>query len=225
MSEAVKYNVLPIDDRVFERLDAKRVGRPDLMGDRTSLTLYAGMTGMSENAFINVKNRSVSITAEVVIPKGGGNGAILVQGGRFGGWGLYMKGGRPAYTYNFLGLKRTTIAAKQAIPAGKATIRMDFEYDGGGLGKGGAVLLFVDGKQVAEGRIDRTQPLAFSLDDATDVGVDEGTPIIEDYQPKSSKFTGTIVKVVVDVGVMTANEKLAARKANAEAAARIAEAQ
>src|SRR5512136_2243936 len=116
MKEAVKYRVLPIDDRFLERVNAKLVDRPDLIGDRTSITLYPGMKGMSENAFINVKNRSVTITADLDVPKGGANGVILAQGGRFGGWSLYMKGGKPFYTYNFLGMHRTTITGKQAVP-------------------------------------------------------------------------------------------------------------
>jgi arylsulfatase len=221
MKEAVKYNVLPIDDRLMERLDAKLVGRPDLMGDRTSLTLYPGMTGMSENAFINVKNRSVTITADLELPKGGVGGAILCQGGRFGGWSLYLKDGKPAYTYNFLGLGRTTIAAKQAIPAGRATVKLHFAYDGGGAGKGGLATLSVNGKQVGQGRIERTQPGIFSVDDAADVGMDEGTPVIEDYRPKDTKFTGTIKKVLVEIGAMGQADKAAAAKAGAEAARKI----
>jgi arylsulfatase len=139
MKEAVKYRVLPIDDRVFERLDAKLVGRPDLIGERTSMTLYAGMKGMSENVFPNVKNRSLTITADVEIPAGGANGVILAQGGRFGGWTLYMKGGKPIYTYNFIGLQRFTVTGTQPIPQGKATVRFEFAYDGGGVAKGGWV--------------------------------------------------------------------------------------
>ena len=221
MTEAVKYKVLPIDDRGIERLNPKLAGRPDLMGDRTSLTLHAGMTGMSENAFINVKNRSVTITADLVIPAGGANGVVVAQGGRFGGWSLYLKAGKPAYTYNFLGLKRITISAKQPIPAGKATVRMEFAYDGGGLAKGGLVSLFVDGKKVGGGRLERTQPMAFSIDDAADVGMDEGTPVIEDYQPRDTKFTGTIQKVVISVGAMGAGEKTALREAGEEAARKL----
>jgi arylsulfatase len=223
MKEAVKYNVLPIDDRVLERLDAKLVGRPDLMGDRMSLTLHAGMTGMSENAFLNVKNRSVIITADLEIPKGGANGAILCQGGRFGGWSLHMKGGRLAYSYNFLGLKRTSVTSGQAIPAGKATVKMDFAYDGGGMAKGGLVTLSVNGKKVGEGRIDRTQPGIFSVDDAADVGMDEGTPVIEDYQPRDTRFTGTIKKVVIEVKAMGEGDKAEAKKAGAEAARKLEE--
>ena len=147
MEEAVKYSVLPIDDRFLERINASLVGRPDLMAGRTSLTVFEGMTGMSENVFINIKNRSHTITAEVNVPKGGAKGVILAQGGRFGGWSLYLKDGKPTYTYNFLGLKRFTIAAKQPVPAGKATIRFEFAYDGGGLAKGGAGTIFVNGKK------------------------------------------------------------------------------
>lgn len=223
MAEAVKYNVLPIDDRLMERLDAKLVGRPDLMGARTSLTLYPGMTGMSENAFINVKNRSVTITADLELPKGGAGGAILCQGGRFGGWSLYLQDGKPAYTYNFVGMNQTTIAAKQPAPAGKATVKMVFAYDGGGAGKGGLVTLLVNGEKVGEGRLERTQPGIFSVDDAADVGLDEGTPVIEDYQPRDTKFTGTIKKVVVEVGAMGQGDKAAADKAGAEAAGKVEE--
>jgi len=182
------------------------------------------MVGMSENAFINVKNRSVTITADLVIPKGGANGVILAQGGRFGGWSLHMKGGKLAYSYNFLGLERTTVSASTAVSVGKATVKMDFAYDGGGAGKGGTVTLFVDGKKVGQGRIARTQPGIFSVDDASDVGMDEGTPVIEDYQPKSTKFTGTIRKVVVDVKEMGVGEKVEAKNAAAETAKRIEEA-
>ena len=223
MTEAVKYNVLPIDDRVFERLNAKLVGRPDLMGDRMSLTLHAGMTGMSENAFINVKNRSVTITADLEIPAGGANGVILCQGGRFGGWSLYVKGGRPAYTYNFLGLTRTTIRGETAVPAGKVRLRMDFAYDGGGLGKGGLVTLYVNGKKVGQGRIEHTQPGLFSVDDAADVGMDEGTPVVEGYQPRDTKFTGTIQRVVVTVKAMGQGAKNAAARTGAETSRKLEE--
>ena len=200
MKEAVKYSVLPIDDRVFERLNAALVGRPDLMAGRTSLTVYEGMIGMSENVFINIKNRSHTITAEVQIPKGGAKGVILAQAGRFGGWSLYMKDGKPTYTYNFFGLKTYHSRRQEALPAGKATIRFEFAYDGGGLGKGGMGTIFVNGKKVAEGRIDRTQAMIFSADEGADVGEDGETPVSEDYQAgEESKFTGKINKVTVDL--------------------------
>ncbi|MGE5362275.1 MAG: arylsulfatase [Bacteroidales bacterium] len=218
MKEAGKYSVLPIDDRTIERLNPKIAGRPDLMGDRMSLTLYPGMTGMSENAFINVKNRSLTITADVEVAAGGANGVILAQGGRFGGWSLYMKGGKPIYVYNFLGLQRFTVASAQALPSGKATIRFEFAYDGGGLAKGGLGTMYVNDKKVAEGRIERTEPLQFSADDGADVGVDEGTPVTEDYKSLDSGFTGKIIKVKVDVKEMGAGVKTEAAKAGADAA-------
>ena len=201
MAEAEKYNVLPIDDRVIERLNAAIAGRPDVMGDRMSLTLYDGMNGMLENTFINVKNRSKTITAEVVIPAGGADGVILAQGGRFGGWSLYMKDGKPIYTYNFLGLSRNTIAATRAVPPGPATIVLDFVYDGGGLGKGGTATLSVNGRTVAEGRIEKTQPLIFSADETADVGLDNQTPVAEGIGigRDETRFTGTIRRVTVAV--------------------------
>lgn len=225
MKEAVKYNVLPIDDRLIERLNSKLAGRPDLMGDRMSLTLHEGMTGMTEDVFISVKNRSFSVTADLEVPAEGANGVILVQGGRFGGWSLYLKAGKLAFTYNFLGLERTTITSAKPLPAGLVTARMDFAYDGGGVAKGGLVSLFVMGEKVGEGRVERTQPYGFSVEDGADVGVDTCTPVIEDYQPSSTRFTGTIRKVVVDVKEMTAGEKAEAKKAGAEGARRAEEAQ
>jgi arylsulfatase len=199
MKEAIANRVLPIDDRVFERINPATAGRPDLMGGRTSLTLAEGMTGMSENVFINIKNRSLSITAEVEIPQGGANGVILSQAGRFGGWSLYMKDGKPTYVYNFLGLNEYKVAGSQALPAGKATIRMNFDYDGGGVGKGGTATILVNGKSVASGRIERTQPAIFSADETAGVGVDEATPVTSDYKERDNAFTGKIFKVTVDV--------------------------
>jgi len=199
LAEAVKYDVLPIDDRSIERLDPAVAGRPDLMGGRTTLTLYDGMTGMLENAFINVKNRSSSITAEVEIPAGGANGVILAQAGRFGGWSLYFKDGRPAYAYNWIGRETYTVASAQPVPAGRAEVKLDFAYDGGGRGKGGTATLLVNGQRVAEGRIAHTNPIMFSLDEAADVGVDEGTPVTEAYTAAGSRFTGRIRKVTVEV--------------------------
>jgi arylsulfatase len=200
IAEAIKYRVLPLDDRFLERVNAQLAGRPDLMGGRTSLTLYGGMKGMSENVFINVKNRSHTITAEVEIPAGGANGVILAQGGRFGGWSFYMKDGKPIYTYNFLGLQSYSVGAPQPVEAGKATLRFEFAYDGGGLGKGGMATLYVNDNKVAEGRIQNTQGLVFSADETADVGVDDATPVVESvgHGPRS-RFTGTIGRVTVDL--------------------------
>jgi hypothetical protein len=135
-----------------------------------------------------------------------------------------VKDGKPAFIYNFLGLQRTTIASARPLPAGPATARVDFAYDGGGVAKGGLVSLSVNGEKVGEGRVERTQPYGFSVEDGADVGVDTCTPVIEDYEPRSTRFTGTIRKVVVDVKGMTAGEKAESRKATAEGARRVAEA-
>ncbi len=201
MKEAEQYNVLPIDDRTIERMNPALAGRPDLLGARTSLTLYSGMDGMMENTFMNIKNRSMTITAELDIPAGGANGAILSQGGRFGGWSLYMKDGKPRYTYNFLGLKRYTVEADEALPAGASTVVLDFAYDGGGLGKGGLATLSVNGSKVAEGRVDMTQAMVFSADETADVGLDNQTPVAEGIGigRDETRFTGTIHKITLDV--------------------------
>jgi len=199
MEEAIKNRVLPIDDRLFERINAASAGRPDLMGDRTSLTLSEGMVGMSENVFINIKNRSLSITADVEIPQGGANGVIIAQAGRFGGWSLYLKDGKPTYCYNFLGLQEFKVSAPQALAAGKATIRMNFDYDGGGIGKGGTATILVNGEKVASGRIEHTQAMGFSADETAGVGVDDATPVTTDYKERDNAFTGKIFKVTVDV--------------------------
>ena len=170
------------------------------MAGRTSLTVYAGMTGMMENAFINVKNRSKVITADVEIPQGGANGVIIAQGGRFGGWSLYVKDGKPTYTYNWVGLQRYTVSSESPLPTGKVSIRLEFAYDGGGRGKGGKLTIFVNGQKVAEGRIENTNANLFSADEGTDVGMDEDTPVADAYQAGiKSRFTGTIEKVTIEV--------------------------
>jgi len=197
LSEAKKYHVLPIDDRSVERFDPSLAGRPDLMGGRTTLTVYPGMHGMMENAFINVKNRSSDITAELVVPPGGADGVILAQGGRFGGWSLYVKDNRPVYAYNWLGLERFTVRSSSPLPVGKVTLRYVFAYDGGKPGAGGTEIIYVNGKKVAEGRIGKTQPYVFSMDDAADVGMDEGTPVSLEYAAWDNGFTGTIKQVTV----------------------------
>jgi len=199
MQEAREYRVLPIDDRVLERINAASAGRPDLMGGRTSLTLAAGMVGMSENVFINTKNRSLSITAEVEIPEGGANGVVIAQAGRFGGWSLYLKDGKPTYCYNYLGLQQYKVSAPEALAPGKATVRLNFDYDGGGIGKGGTASILVNGAQVASGRIERTQAMIFSADETAGVGLDDATPVTTDYKERDNDFTGKIITVTVEV--------------------------
>lgn len=199
--DAERFNVYPIDDRVIERMNPAIAGRPDIMAGRTSLTLYDGMDGMLENSFMNVKNQSKRITAELELPDDNATGAILVQGGRFGGWALYMKDGKPVYTYNFLGLSRDTIAADTPISADKATLVLDFQYDGGGLGKGGVATISVNGEEVASGRIERTQPNLYSADETADVGLDNQTPVAEEIGigRDETRFTGKIERITLEV--------------------------
>jgi arylsulfatase len=199
LTEAAKYQVLPIDDRSVERMDAAVAGRPDLMGGRTSLTLYPGAVAMAENAFINVKNRSHSITATVDVPKGGAEGVVVAQGGRFSGWSLYFTKGRPAYAYNWLGRAIYKVVGPERLPEGPATIRLDFTYDGGGRGKGGLAVLSVNGSKVAEGRVEHTIPNVFSPDEGATVGVDEETVVSDDYPERNNRFTGRLGKIVIDV--------------------------
>jgi arylsulfatase A-like enzyme len=200
LREAEKHHVLPMDDRVFERMDGAAVGRPDLMAGRNSMVLAEGMTGMMEGVFVNVKNRSKTITAEIDVPQGVANGTIIAQGGRFGGWSLYVKDGVPAYGYNFLGLQQSRIAASKPLPPGKATVKFDFAYDGGGPGKGGVGTLFVNGEKAGEGRIENTQAGIFSADETADVGIDLGTPVVEAIGSEAkSKFTGRIPRLTVEV--------------------------
>ncbi|MCL7960406.1 MAG: arylsulfatase, partial [marine benthic group bacterium] len=200
MEEAGANHALPIDDRLMIRFNAAAVGRPDLMAGRTSLTLAEGMTGMTENVFLDIKNKSKTITAEVEVPAAGGNGIIIAQGGRFGGWALYVKDGVPAYDYNFLGLERYTVAATRPLAPGTSTIRFEFAYDGGGPGRGGVGTLYVNDQVVAEGRIERTQPRVFSADETADIGIDLATPVVETIGAEAgSKFTGRIPSVTVEV--------------------------
>lgn len=194
MKEAEKYHVLPIDDRVLERTDAKAMGRPTVTEGRTSMTLGEGMKGMGVDIFISTRNTSYTITADVEVDAKG-NGVIVCQGGRFGGFSLYLKDGKPQFTYNFLGLQSFTIASAQALKPGKHTIVYDFKWDGGKPAAGGTGTITLNGNKIAEGRIDKTQPGIFSVDDLADIGVDEGTPVA-DYG-LSSKFNGKIDKVTI----------------------------
>ena len=198
--EAVKYNVLPLDDRRYERFNAELAGRPQLVTGNSQI-LFPGMGRLSENSVIVLKNKSVSITASITVPDGGANGVILAQGGTFGGLSLYLHEGRPAYCYNLYGLQQFKVYGDAAVPAGDHQVRAEFTYDGDGLAKGGSLVLYVDGVQVGTGRIDATQPMIFSADETTDVGNDSATPVSDDYGPKDSAFTGTIHWIQLDAGV------------------------
>lgn len=197
--EAVKYNVLPLDDRQTERIDPATAGRPTLVhGD--SQIFFAGMGRLSENSVINIKNKSFSITAEIELKDQPANGVIIAQGGRFGGWSVYAKEGKLKFAYNVLGIQEFYTEATTPVPQGKHQVRMEFAYDGGGLAKGGKVTLYYDGESVGTGRVEATQPMIFSADETTDIGYESGTSVTPDYSTHSSKFTGKIHWVQLDVG-------------------------
>ena len=195
MKEAEKYHVLPIDDRLLERTNAALMGRPTVMGDRNSVTYGEGMKGMGVDVFIDLRSTSYTITAEAAIDANG-NGVIVCQGGRFGGLSFYLKNGKPAFSYNYLGMESTQIIAAEALKPGNYKLGYDFKYDGGGMGKGGLGAIFVNDKKVAEKRIEKTQPGIFSVDDLADIGIDEGTKVA-DYGA-SSKFNGKIEYVTLE---------------------------
>jgi arylsulfatase A-like enzyme len=215
--EAVKHDVLPLDDRRVERFNSDLAGRPQLIRGNSQL-LFGGMRRLSENSVVVVKNRSHAVTAQLVVPREGARGVIVSQGGTFGGWSLYAKAGRPAYCYNLFGLRRFKIDGdgNGALTPGEHQVRMEFDYDGGGLAKGGTVSLYVDGGKVGEGRVDATEPMAFSADETLDVGADTATPVSDDYGPRDSEFTGTVQWVQIDLGedaadadhMITAEERL-----------------
>jgi arylsulfatase A-like enzyme len=202
--EAGKYNVLPLDDRRFERFNPDLAGRPQLVKG-TSQLLFGRMGRLTENSVVSMKNKSYSITAQIEVPESGANGVILSQGGAFGGLALYAKDGRPAYSYNLFGLQQFKVYGDDRIPAGEHQVRMDFTYDGGGLGKGGDVALFVDGQKVGEGRVDGTVPMLFSADETTDVGSDTATPVSDDYGVRDSEFTGTVRWVQINTDASAEN--------------------
>ena len=197
--EATKYNVLPMDDRTSERLDPAMAGRPTLIRGNSQL-FFPGMGRLSENSVVSIKNKSFSVTAEVEVPAGGADGVIIAQGGRFGGWAVYAKDGKAKFVYNVLGIQEFATEADSPIPAGTHQVRMEFAYDGGGLAKGGDVTLYYDGTAVGTGRVEATQPMIFSADETTDIGYESGTTVTPDYTAHTSRFTGKINWVQIDLG-------------------------
>jgi arylsulfatase A-like enzyme len=197
--EAVKYNVLPLDDRRIERFNSDLAGRPVLVHGKSQI-LYGGMGRLSENSVLNLKNKSHSVTAEIVVPDGGGHGVLIAQGGAFAGWSLYLHEGKPKYCHNLAGLARHHVEAESVVPSGEHQVRMEFAYAGGGLGKGGTVTLYVDGDKVGEGPIPATVPMLYSGDETCDVGYDSGTPVSDDYTSQDANFNGTIKWVQLDAG-------------------------
>ena len=194
--EAIAHHVLPIDDRTLERFDAKLAGRPDLMDGRTELTVYPGMIYLTENAFINVKNTSFDLVAEVEITEEGNHGVLLAQGGRFGGWAFWLNEGKPVFSYNFLGLELFQVASDQAIGQGEHTVKVAFDYEGegGARGAAGTASLYIDGKKVGEGKIEKTQSNTFSLDDTADTGVDAANG-----EGEGNAFSGKLHQVKISL--------------------------
>jgi arylsulfatase len=198
LEEARKYNVLPLDDRRFERFDPDTAGRPQLITGKSQV-LFGGMGRLTESSVLNIKSKSHALTAEVRIPEGGADGVIIAQGGEFAGWSLYLKDGRPKYCYNLFGLQRFYAEGADPVPAGTHQIRAEITYDGGGLGKGADVALFVDGAQVGAGRVAGTVPVVFSADETCDIGSDTASPVSDDYTPAESRFSGHIEWVQIDI--------------------------
>ncbi len=199
LEEARKHGVLPLDDRRVERFNADLAGRPTLISGNSQL-LFAGMGRLTENVLLNIKNKSHAVTAEIDVPEGGASGVLIAQGGQFGGWSLYLRDGVPTYCYNLFGLQQFKVAASAPVAPGTRQVRMEFAYDGGGLAKGGTVTLFVDGVPAGEGRVDATQPMAFSGDETADIGRDTASPVSDDYAGETSVFTGSVNWVQIDLG-------------------------
>jgi hypothetical protein len=198
--EAAKYNVLPLDDRGFERINPDIAGRPQLVRGSKQI-LFPGMR-VSEACVLTLKNKSHAVTAEVTLPDGrAATGVIITQGGAVGGWTLYAKGGRLKYCYNFFGIEHYIIESRAPIPAGKHQLRMEFKYDGGGLAKGGNVTLYCDGAPTGTGRVERTEPMGYSADEGCDVGRDTGSPASPEYGPTGNRFNGEIHWVEIELGV------------------------
>ena len=189
--EATRYNVLPLDDDTARRLNSDLAGRPQLITGNTQV-LFAGMGRLSENCVLNVKNKSHSVTAEIVVPDVGAEGVIVAQGASIGGWSLYATGGKLKYCYNLGGITHFYAESTEALPAGEHQVRMEFAYAGGGLGKGGDVTLYIDGQKAGEGRVEATLANVFSADDGCDVGVDTGSPVSPDYPPGRNAFNGRV---------------------------------
>jgi arylsulfatase len=196
--EASKYNVFPLDDRKVERANSDLAGRPSVVHGTTQL-LFPGMRRLQENSVINAKNKSHSVTAEVDIGPGGASGVIVAQGGNMGGWSLYAHAGRLKYCYNVVGILKYYVASTSTLPSGSHQVRMEFAYDGGGIGKGGSVTLYLDGKPIGQGRVERTHRFLFSMDETLEVGCDVGEPVAEDYGPKNNAFNGKVEWVQIDI--------------------------
>jgi arylsulfatase len=195
--EADRYLVTPLDDRSVERFNPELAGRPALIkGDKQ--ILFPGMKRLSENSVIVIKNKSHAITANIVVAQGKkAEGTIVSQGGKFGGWSLYAKNGKAKYCYNYMSLESFYVESDREIPAGEHQVRMEFTYDGGGLGKGGTAALFIDGKKAGEGRVKATAMAIFSCDETLDLGEETGTAVADDCTVPN-RFNSAIQLVQID---------------------------
>ncbi|HQY53015.1 MAG TPA: arylsulfatase [Ignavibacteria bacterium] len=198
LMEAVRYNVLPLDDDIAKKMNPDTAGRPILIKGDTQI-LFGGMGRLLENCVLNIKNKSHAVTAEIEVPEAGAEGVIIAQGANIGGWSLYAKDGKLKYCYNLGGINYYYVESENKLPAGQHQVRMEFAYDGGGLAKGGVVSLFVDGKKDGEGKVDMTLPMVYSADDGCDVGVDSGAPVSEDYGPLGNRFNGKVRGVQLSI--------------------------
>jgi arylsulfatase len=205
MIEAARYDVFPLDDRRVERFNSDLAGRPVLIRGNSQL-LFRGMKRLSESSVLNLKNKSHSVSAQIIVPDGGGDGVLIAQGGQYGGWSFYLHQGRLAYCYNQFGLERFKSYSESTVPAGEHQVRMEFDYDGGGLGKGGDVRLYIDGEHVGAGRVGATVPMIFSADETTDLGEDTGTSVSDDYAPYASSYNGKVRWVQLDVADAAVDE-------------------
>jgi hypothetical protein len=196
--EAAKYDVLPLDGRVSERFNSEAMGRPSLIAGRKTMEYFPGMVALPDAASPPMLNKSWTITADIEVPQGGANGMVVTHGGLEGGYGLYLRDGKPTFVYNYLAVERPTFAAMEPLPAGKTKLVVDFVYDGGGVGKGGNISLSANGTKIAEGRLERTVPVQFGLGEGLDVGMDTGSAVDFTYALPFA-FPGKVEKVTVEL--------------------------
>jgi hypothetical protein len=194
LMEAAKYNVFPLDNSILERI---LTPRPSATAGRKEFTYSGVMSGIPTSDAPSILNKSYSITADVTIPEGGGDGMLVTTGGRFGGYGLYLLKGKPVFLYNLVDMARFRWEAPQVLTAGKHTITFDFKSDGPGFGKGGTGVLKVDGTEVANQKIPHTIPIIMPWDETFDVGVDTRTGVDDNDYQVPFRFTGEIGKLTV----------------------------
>jgi arylsulfatase len=195
--EAAKYNVFPLDNDILQRiLDPK----PSYVAGRTEFSYAGELTGIPNSNAPNILARSYTITADIEVPTGGGDGMIVTDGGRFGGYGLYVLKGKPVFTYNLLALEKARWEGQEPLTPGKHTLEFDFKYDGPGMAKGGSGVLKVDGKEVATNSMSQSTPAILTIDETLDIGSDTRTPVDDADYDVPFRFTGTINKVSFKLG-------------------------